>query len=503
MTVIHWTPGLRSKATRARRAVAVAPRPRQTAAAAFNRISARFTTLARTRLEHVMSARGAGNVDAQVLQAYAPGHMPSTLDVANEAAAFRWLPDVAGQATRERLIGFWVAHSGMEFALDVVAAYLSKESDASCLFQGERIDRALRAYALAAAPEEAQATQQHAATIRERCALPTRSLFASVFLEPTWIDLDLRERPTTPASCFLSELAVLHCPSAARLVDYFGNFTTLEAQFFNSFGAAAVLDRFDVDGVAVLANWLASNVRALGAPEEQLALLRSTRDIVRVLSAVEDSSAVAAPIADLLNLLDGASLGRSEDPRPAARKCLARSPQGKGLSSTSGAVERAPRISRELDGDENGANQPASKTPTSEKPGRTPLARIKARLANSGGKTPLLTLDEFFDGNNVRGSIGANITPIPAPAAFRVHLQGLAQRSDVDDIRIQVTSFDDGERWPFSDTVWVITRASPNQVALWFPKRIRPECSVGWTRGTAFEEVKIPSGMQPVACFWD
>ena len=56
----------------------------------------------------------------------------------------------------------------------------------------------------------------------------------------------------------------------------------------------------------------------------------------------------------------------------------------------------------------------------------------------------------------------------------------IAARPDVADVRAQVTVFDDPE-WPFSDTVWVITSAQPQEVAGWFAAAIRPdECSSGW-----------------------
>jgi hypothetical protein len=139
----------------------------------------------------------------------------------------------------------------------------------------------------------------------------------------------------------------------------------------------------------------------------------------------------------------------------------------------------------------------------------TPLESITARVNKHGHVNdsatprPLLTLAEFFEGNDVAGSIGCNLTPTPEPSEFYAMLRGIAARSDVSDVRVQVTMFDAPE-WPFSDTVWVITSATPDTVRAWFPEEFRPdECWRGWTEGITFEPYAVPPGMYPVACWWD
>jgi hypothetical protein len=100
----------------------------------------------------------------------------------------------------------------------------------------------------------------------------------------------------------------------------------------------------------------------------------------------------------------------------------------------------------------------------------TPLERITERVSRNGDVNeaatprPLLTLAEFFEGNDVDGSIGCNLNPPPTAAEFYELLKGIAARPGVADVRVQVTMFDAPE-WPFSDTVWVITSASPQEVA--------------------------------------
>jgi hypothetical protein len=152
------------------------------------------------------------------------------------------------------------------------------------------------------------------------------------------------------------------------------------------------------------------------------------------------------------------------------------------------------------------APSPKPKTATT----MTPLERISERVNRHGDVNdpatirPLLTLSEFFDGNDDFGSIGCNLSPPPGPAKFYEMLKSILERSDVADVRVQITMFDDPEAWPFSDTVWIITSANPQTVAGWFDGSIRPdECSSGWTDGLLFEHVPLPEGMRAVACMWD
>jgi hypothetical protein len=116
---------------------------------------------------------------------------------------------------------------------------------------------------------------------------------------------------------------------------------------------------------------------------------------------------------------------------------------------------------------------------------------------------PLLTLEEFFDGNDVVGCICCNLLPTPTPAEVFENLKGIRARPDVADVRVQVTMFDSPD-WPFSDTVWVMSSAAPDAVKSWFEAAFTPdECAAGWVPGTTYEPMDVPAGMQPIYCWWD
>ena len=139
----------------------------------------------------------------------------------------------------------------------------------------------------------------------------------------------------------------------------------------------------------------------------------------------------------------------------------------------------------------------------------TPLDRITERVNRNGDvddaatPRPLLTLEEFFEGNALTGSICCNCTPTPEPSKMYDLLKRIRLRPDVADVRVQITMFDDPD-WPFSDTIWVVTSANADEVKSWFEELIRPdETWEDWTEGVAFEPLLVPAGMQPVACWWD
>ena len=139
----------------------------------------------------------------------------------------------------------------------------------------------------------------------------------------------------------------------------------------------------------------------------------------------------------------------------------------------------------------------------------SPLERITQRVHRLGDPddpdTPraLLSVEEFFDGNDTQGSIGCNLYPRkPMPEEFRELFAQIARRDNVEDVRVQITAFDDPE-WPFTDTVYVMTSATPEEVMSWFPEDLKPDETWAGFADQAFEPYEVPAGTQPVACWWD
>lgn len=139
----------------------------------------------------------------------------------------------------------------------------------------------------------------------------------------------------------------------------------------------------------------------------------------------------------------------------------------------------------------------------------SPLQRITERVTRLGDPEnpstprPLVTVDEFFSGNDVVGSIGCNLASQPRPDEFYVLFREISQRRDVKDVRVKITAFDMAE-WPFSDTVYIMTSAPLEEVQRWFPDRLRPdEFWEGFLADEKYEPYQIPAGVRPVAAWWD
>lgn len=63
------------------------------------------------------------------------------------------------------------------------------------------------------------------------------------------------------------------------------------------------------------------------------------------------------------------------------------------------------------------------------------------------------------------------MTPEQSPQTIYHHLQKIRERNDVSDVLVEITMFDDPD-WPFSESILVITSASPEEVQCWFVEEI-------------------------------
>ena len=139
----------------------------------------------------------------------------------------------------------------------------------------------------------------------------------------------------------------------------------------------------------------------------------------------------------------------------------------------------------------------------------TALERITQRVCRNGHPddprtpSPLLTLAEFFGDNTCVGSICCNLSPVPRPAQVHSVLKAIEARPDVAEVRVKITMFDD-PAWPFSDTIYVMTTASPEEVRSWLDEELQPdEIWEGFASGETYEAYDIPAGFRPVGVWWD
>ncbi|HNO79346.1 MAG TPA: hypothetical protein PKN33_14950 [Phycisphaerae bacterium] len=119
---------------------------------------------------------------------------------------------------------------------------------------------------------------------------------------------------------------------------------------------------------------------------------------------------------------------------------------------------------------------------------------------------PLVTLEEFFEGNNDPGSIGYNILEPPTPSEFFELFTLIRNRPDVSTVLVEVMDVDEEfGGWPASETIWVITTSDASEVRKWIPQKFFPdEVLEGFeSLGPKKEHFEIPQGMRAVGIWWD
>jgi hypothetical protein len=155
-------------------------------------------------------------------------------------------------------------------------------------------------------------------------------------------------------------------------------------------------------------------------------------------------------------------------------------------------------------------DKPVSTARPSPQPPSMPEARAKLldRIGNINDFSrprPLVTLAEFFEGNNDYGSIGYNLPDSPPPGKWYGILQAVAKRPEVSDVRVEVKDLEDPDGWPSTDTIWIITTAPPEEVRRWLPDRIAPDDIIeGFeTAPSPVERYEIPAGYRAVGVWYD
>src|SRR5687768_394930 len=77
---------------------------------------------------------------------------------------------------------------------------------------------------------------------------------------------------------------------------------------------------------------------------------------------------------------------------------------------------------------------------------------------------PVVSIEQFFNGNEDTYSIAANLEPHPPLSFFRATLEKIRQREDVADVLVEIYDIEEAEfsndSWPYSERVYVITSTS-------------------------------------------
>jgi hypothetical protein len=117
---------------------------------------------------------------------------------------------------------------------------------------------------------------------------------------------------------------------------------------------------------------------------------------------------------------------------------------------------------------------------------------------------PLVSLEEFFDGNDDWGSIGYNFYPQPAPQEFYAVFKSIRERTDVVDVLVEIKDQVEPTDWPSTDTIWVITSLSPALIQQLLGETFQGDDVLeGWPQDHPIEFYEVPLGMKPLGIWYD
>jgi hypothetical protein len=135
------------------------------------------------------------------------------------------------------------------------------------------------------------------------------------------------------------------------------------------------------------------------------------------------------------------------------------------------------------------------------------LARLLARtgdLNDFDRPRPLVTLEEYFEGNDDPGRSGTTCQVARDPREFYPVLRQIRERPDVSTILIEIK--DHESEWPSSDTIYVVTSADADTAKSWLPEELAPD---EWgvvdhpLAPPATEAYERPAGHRAVFYFYD
>lgn len=129
---------------------------------------------------------------------------------------------------------------------------------------------------------------------------------------------------------------------------------------------------------------------------------------------------------------------------------------------------------------------------------------INEQAKSFPGQEIVVPLEPFFEGNDDLSSIGCNLgEEQPAIKEFYKTLMDVRRRSNVHDVLVRIYDYEDPESWPFSDTVYIITSATEEDVASWVTSLLPDEVSEGWLNDEPALAPAVPEGMSVFSVWWD
>jgi hypothetical protein len=101
---------------------------------------------------------------------------------------------------------------------------------------------------------------------------------------------------------------------------------------------------------------------------------------------------------------------------------------------------------------------------------------------------PVVSLEDFFEGNSQQNSIAVNLDEHPGLEFFYTRLKEIRSRSDVQDILVNIYDLSDiifssENGWPYSENVHILTSAPKSTVEKWAEELLSDGAGEGWPYG--------------------
>ena len=147
----------------------------------------------------------------------------------------------------------------------------------------------------------------------------------------------------------------------------------------------------------------------------------------------------------------------------------------------------------------------------------TPRGRLLTKIFEQGFRTPdwrhtqprpVVTLEDFFEGNPRPQSIAPNLDGKPGLAFFYEYLKALRSRDDVMDVLVDIYDLSDiaseePDGWPDAQNVHLLTSAPELVVQQWAEELHSDGAVEGWPYGASPAASAAPEGFKWWAVTWD
>ncbi|MEJ0040680.1 MAG: hypothetical protein WDO68_32450 [Gammaproteobacteria bacterium] len=124
-------------------------------------------------------------------------------------------------------------------------------------------------------------------------------------------------------------------------------------------------------------------------------------------------------------------------------------------------------------------------------------AKLLTKIFDQGFRTPdsrhdqpppVVTLEDFFEGNTQPDSIAVNLAEHPGVEFFYERLKAIRSRPDVQAVLVNIYDlspiiFDPDHGWPYAENVHILTSAPESTVQEWAAELLSDGAGEGWPYG--------------------